>query len=71
MRPEAIYLVSDGNGPAGQDLVGEVARFNVEKRIKIHVIAMSPDEEGADRLKRLAAANGGTFYQMDAQELNP
>ncbi len=57
LRPEAVFLLSDGEFPAGT--AQAVARFNVH-RIPIHCVDLSGGE-GGDHLRRIARESGGKY----------
>ncbi len=57
LRPDAIFLLSDGEFPEGT--VESIARKNVRK-IPIHCVDLSAGEAG-DQLKRIAAQSGGSY----------
>ena len=57
LRPEAVFLLSDGEFPAGT--VEAVARSNPRK-IPIHCVDMSGGE-GGDHLMRIARDSGGKY----------
>ncbi len=57
LRPDAVFLLSDGAFPDGTDR--EIARFNARK-IPIHCIDLTGGLAG-DQLKRIAAASGGKY----------
>jgi hypothetical protein len=57
LRPEAVFLLSDGAFPAGT--VEEVARLNT-RRIPIHCVDLAGGLAGTD-LRRIAQASGGQY----------
>jgi hypothetical protein len=57
LRPEAIFLLSDGEFPAGT--AEAVAHFNAQ-RIPIHCVDLSGGE-GGDHLRRIARDSGGQY----------
>jgi hypothetical protein len=57
LRPEAVFLLSDGEFPAGT--AETVARFNAQ-RIPIHCVDLSGGE-GGDHLRRIARDSGGKY----------
>jgi hypothetical protein len=57
LRPEAVFLLSDGEFPPGT--AETVARFNAN-RIPIHCVDLSGGE-GGDHLRRIARDSGGKY----------
>jgi hypothetical protein len=57
LRPEAIFLLSDGEFPAGT--AETVAHFNAQ-RIPIHCVDLSGGE-GGDHMRRIARDSGGQY----------
>ena len=56
LRPEAIFLLSDGEFPAGT--VETVAHVNTH-RVPIHCVDLSG--EGGDHLRKIARESGGQY----------
>lgn len=57
MRPDAVFLLSDGAFPAGT--VESVARIN-SKKVPIHCIDLANGAAG-DGLRKIAADSGGQY----------
>ena len=57
MRPDAVFLLSDGEFPGGT--VEEIGRRN-RRRVPIHCVDLSGGESG-DQLRRIARENGGQY----------
>jgi HEAT repeat protein len=63
---DTIYLLTDGEPTTGrfvatEDILDEVLRWNRQRQIVIHCIAIGTD---AELLKRLAQETGGTYKQV-------
>jgi hypothetical protein len=57
LRPDAVFLLSDGEFPEGTDR--EIANLNTRK-VPIHCVDLTGGLAG-DHLKRIAAASGGRY----------
>ena len=65
LRPEAIYLLTDGEFPPGEPdrLAAEVAANNTEAGVEINTIAFATDSD-ISSLQALAANNKGTYRRV-------
>jgi len=72
-KPEVIYFLTDGefNNVVGyEQVIAEIRRLNVGKRIRFNTIAfMSDDAKGEAALRTMAVENNGTFKKVSDRDL--
>jgi len=75
MRPDVVYLISDGSfEQGGQKEEDKVAWNDVRKafdalsqggkKVPINFIAFAPDQSDAEQMKKIATSSGGRFRQV-------
>jgi len=68
LRPEVIYLLSDGGDPIPNALQLRTVRDRAAGRTQIHCIHFGRGDQpisGADFLRKIAAENGGQYVYID------
>jgi hypothetical protein len=66
-RPDAIFLLTDSKVPEGT--VAMVRRLTADRRVPIHAIALVRNP-GAEQLRELTAATGGSYRFIEQEELD-
>ncbi|MBN2584464.1 MAG: VWA domain-containing protein [Planctomycetes bacterium] len=67
LRPDAIYLLTDGE--FDWNIVGYIGKLNADKRIRVNTIGFIYTD-GEKLLKEIAAKNGGTYKYVSESDLN-
>jgi hypothetical protein len=69
-QPQLIYMLTDGDFPNNAQLLEEIRKLNMDKKVKINTIAfMDRGEEYEKLLKQIADDNGGLFKFVSDSEL--
>lgn len=68
--PQLIYMLTDGDFPNNTQVIEEIRKLNVGKKVKINTIAfMDRGEEYEKLLKTIASENGGLFKFVSGTDL--
>jgi uncharacterized protein with von Willebrand factor type A (vWA) domain len=71
-RPDAVYLISDGDFPNNADVLREIRRLNASRRAKVYTVCVTNGGVGNERfLRQVAEENGGTSRVLSESGLGP
>ena len=69
-KPQLIYILTDGDFPNNDQVLGEIRRLNKDKKVKINTIAFMDRGEAYEKLlKQIADENGGLFKFVSDSDL--
>lgn len=77
-HPQLIYLLTDGEFPANDAVLARIRALNADKKAKINTIAFTNSDDIKNHvdvafkkfLKQVADENGGTFKDVNADDLD-